>query len=140
MFDILRGRHDEAFRRLAKDIKAYGKPVLFRLNNEMNTDWTSYCGMITLLDPDIFVMTWQRLYDIFEEEGVDNCIWIWNPIADSCPYSSWGEDLCYNPGTEYFQLLGATSYEMNNGTTLTSSRNAIPNCTIRTRTLSPNFP
>ena len=114
MFDILRGKFDGHFRRLAQDIKAYGKPVLFRLNNEMNTDWTSYCGMLSLLDPDIFNMTWQRLYNIFEEEGVDNAIWIWNPIADSCPYSSWGEDLCYFPGVEYVQLLGGTSYEMNN--------------------------
>ena len=116
MFDILRGKYDDAFRQMAQDIKEYGYPVLFRLNNEMNTDWTSYCGLLSLLDPDIFVMTWQRLYDIFTEEGVDNCIWIWNPIATTAPYSSWGEDLCYNPGAEYFQLLGATSYEFNNGT------------------------
>ena len=114
MFDILRGKYDGQFRRLARDIKAYRKPVLFRLNNEMNTDWTSYCGMMTLLDPDIFNETWIRLYRIFEEEGVDNCIWIWNPIATSCPYSSWGEDLCYFPGVDYVQLLGGTSYEMNN--------------------------
>lgn len=114
MFDIMRGKFDEQFRKLAKDIKAYRHPVLFRLNNEMNTDWTSYSGIMTLLDPDIFTMTWQRLYDIFEEEGVDNCIWIWNPIAVSCPYSSWSEDLCYFPGTEYVQLLGGTNYEMNN--------------------------
>lgn len=114
MFDILRGKYDEYFNRLAKDIKAYGKPVLFRLNNEMNTDWTSYCGMITLLDPDIFQMTWIRLYKIFEENGVDNCIWIFNPIAVSCPYSSWGEDLCYMPGIDYVQALGLTRYEMLN--------------------------
>ncbi len=124
MFDILRGEYDETFRKLAQDIKEYGAPVLFRLNNEMNTDWTSFCGLITLLDPDIFVMTWQRLYDIFTEEGVDNCIWIWNPVANSAPYSSWGEDLCYNPGVEYFQLLGATSYEMNNGTGTTYEQRA----------------
>ncbi len=114
MFDILRGKYDDHFRQLAADIKAYSKPILFRLNNEMNTDWTSYCGMMTLLDPDIFVMTWQRLYNIFIEEGVNNVIWIWNPIATSCPYSSWGEDLCYFPGKEYVQLIGATDYEMNN--------------------------
>lgn len=114
MFDIMRGKYDEYFRKLGQDIKAYGKPVLFRLNNEMNTDWTSYSGMMTLLDPDIFNMTWQRLYDIFIEEGVDNVIWIWNPIAVSCPYSSWSEDLCYFPGKDYVQLLGATDYEMNN--------------------------
>lgn len=114
MFDILRGEYDEYFHRLAQDIKEYGKPVLLRLNNEMNTDWTSYSGMMTLLDPDVFNMTWQRLYNIFIEEGVDNVIWIWNPIAVSCPYSSWGEDLCYFPGKDYVQLLGATDYEMNN--------------------------
>ena len=114
MFDILRGKYDAYFNRLAMDIKEYGKPVLFRLNNEMNTDWTSYCGMMTLLDPDIFNLTWQHLYDIFEYYKVDNCIWIFNPIAVSCPYSSWGEDLCYMPGVDYVQALGITRYEMLN--------------------------
>lgn len=115
MFDILRGTYDSHFRKLARQIKDYGKPVLFRLNNEMNSDWTSYCGIVTLLDPDIFIETWQRLYKIFREEGVDNCIWIFNPIAKSCPYSNWGETLCYMPGSDYVQLLGLTYYEMNNG-------------------------
>lgn len=114
MFDILRGKYDDHFKKLAQDMKAYGKPILFRLNNEMNTDWTSYCGMMTLLDPDVFTMTWQKLYKIFLSEGANNVIWIWNPIATSCPYSSWGEDLCYFPGKEYVQLIGATDYEMNN--------------------------
>lgn len=114
MFDILRGKYDSQFRKLAEAIKEYESPVLFRLNNEMNTDWTSYSGIMTLLDPDIFTMTWQRLYAIFEEVGVNNCIWIWNPIATSCPYSCWSEDLCYFPGTDYVQLLGGTNYEFNN--------------------------
>ena len=114
MFDIMRGKFDEQFRELARDIKNYGKPVLFRLNNEMNSDWVSYCGLITLCDPDIYSITWRRLYSIFGEEGVDNAIWIWNPTAESCPYSGWGEDLCYFPGSEYVQLLGGTYYELNN--------------------------
>lgn len=117
MFDITTGKYDAHFREIAQDIKAYGKPVLFRLNNEMNTDWVSYCGIVTLLDPDIFIETWQRMYDIFVEEGVDNCIWIFNPIAKTTPYSNWGEWLNYMPGTEYVQMLGLTSYEMNNETT-----------------------
>ncbi len=116
MFDILRGKYDDYFKRLGSDIKEYGKPVMFRLNNEMNTDWTSYSGIMNLLDPDIFTMTWKRLYNIFLEQGCDNVIWVWNPIADSCPYSGWGEDLCYFPGVEYVQLLGGTSYEFNNYT------------------------
>ncbi len=115
MFDIIRGEYDEHFRRLARDLKAYGKPVIFRLNNEMNTDWTSYCGIVTLLDPDIFVMTWQRMYDIFREEGVDNTIWVFNPIKITCPYSDWGAYQTYFPGTEYVQMLGLTDYETGNG-------------------------
>lgn len=114
MFDILRGVYDAQFKELALSIKQYGKPVLFRLNNEMNSDWTSYCGMMTLNDPEIFKLTWKHLYNIFEENGVDNCIWIFNPIAVSCPYSNWGEDLNYFPGVEYCQVLGLTNYEMNN--------------------------
>ena len=73
------------------------------------------------------------------KKGVDNCIWIWNPIADSCPYSSWGEDLCYNPGTEYFQLLGATSYEMNNGTTLTSFKERYTKLYNKNKDTFPEF-
>lgn len=115
MFDIIRGKFDDHFRKLARDIKAYQKPVLFRLNNEMNTDWTSYCGMMTLNDPEIFNLTWKYLYNIFEEEGVDNAIWIWNPAHVSTPYSNWGEDLAYYPGHEYVHVLGLTHYEMNNG-------------------------
>ena len=120
LFDIMRGKYDAYFKQLALDIKEYGAPLMLRLNNEMNTDWTSYSGIMNLLDPDIFVMTWRRMYDIFEENGVDNVIWIWNPIAKSCPYSGWGEDLCYFPGREYAQLLGGTSYEMNNSDTITT--------------------
>lgn len=114
MFDILRGQYDEEFKTMAQEMKEYGKPILLRLNNEMNSDWTSYCGMMTLLDPDIFNMTWRRFHDILVKEGVTNVIWIWNPVSISCPYSSWGEDLCYFPGEDYVQLIGGTGYEMNN--------------------------
>lgn len=120
MFDIMRGKYDDHFRRLAQDIKAYGKPVIFRLNNEMNTDWTSYCGVVTLLDPDIFRICWQRLYNIFMEEGVDNTIWVFNPITITCPYCDWGEYECYYPGDEYCQMLGLTYYENANSASLES--------------------
>lgn len=135
VFDIYRGddgddpmfsanpqaRYAYKLKSIAKNIKEYGKPVLFRLNNEMNTDWTSYCGMMTLLDPDIFQATWRLMYNIFEEVGVDNCIWIFNPIAVTCPFSSWGEDLCYYPGIDYVQALGLTYYEPNNDKIVSST-------------------
>ena len=140
MFDILRGRCDLQFKKLAQDIKAYGKPVLFRLNNEMNTDWTSYCGMQTLLDPDIFVATWRRLYDIFREEGVDNCIWIWNPNDVTCPYCNWGDMLAYFPGEDYVQLLGLTAYVKNNGGSIKSFRQAYTELYNKNTPYFDNYP
>ena len=112
-FDILRGELDDYFHQLAKDIKKYHYPVLFRLNNEMNTDWTSYSGIASLLDPDIFIYTWKRLYDIFEQENVDNCIWIFNPIHVTAPFCNWGEYLNYYP-EGMVHMLGLTSYERGN--------------------------
>ncbi|MCI5745672.1 MAG: hypothetical protein MR270_05255 [Erysipelotrichaceae bacterium] len=134
MFDILRGplsdsyedsmtmqnKVDDVMHSLAEKIKSYKEPLLFRLNNEMNSDWVSYCGMITLLDPDIFIATWRKLYNIFQEHEVTNAIWIFNPILDSCPYSAWGEDLSYFPGVDYVQALGLTAYRDNNNNDVNS--------------------
>ncbi len=123
MFDILRGKYDNYFRKLAKSIKEYKLPILFRVNNEMNSDWVSYCGQVTLLDPDIFVLTWERMANILKEEGCDNLLYIFNPTGKSYPYCSWGEDLCYLPSLEFVQFLGLTYYDYNNGEGPTSFEN-----------------
>jgi hypothetical protein len=117
MYDIINGDYDNRFRQLARDIKAYGKPVLFRLNNEMDTDWTCYSAIVSMLDTDIFAMSWERLYNIFEEEGVDNCIWVFNPNGSSFPIGNWGSWLNYLPrDMKMVHILGITDYEMGNGT------------------------
>ena len=116
IFDIYRGKLDDYFRKMAASMKQYGKPILFRLNNEMNTDWCSYSGIVTLCDPDIFAATWERMAKIFIEEGCDNILFIFNPTAKTFPYCSWGEDLCYLPSRRYIQILGLTAYEYNNYT------------------------
>ena len=138
-FDILRGELDEYLRRLAKDIKKYHYPVLFRLNNEMNTDWTSYSGIASLLDPDIFIETWKRLYNIFEEEGVDNCIWIFNPIHGTTPFCNWGEYLNYYP-KGMVNILGLTSYERGNMKEYSSFRKLYKNLYKKNSPYFDKFP
>ncbi len=112
--DIYRGELDEEIRLLAQQFKEFGHPILFRLNNEMNSDWTSYSGVINMSDPEIYQAVYQRFYTIFEEEGVDNCIWIYNPNDNNYPPANWNNFLAYFPGEEYIQLLGVTGY--NTGT------------------------
>lgn len=119
-FDYIDGKYDEQIRQFAQEAKGFKHPFLFRLNNEMNTDWCQYSGILLLSDPDMYIKIWQRIYDIFEEEGVDNAIWIFNPHfspgSPSFPPTNWNGDVSYYPGNKYVQMLGITGY--NNGTYL----------------------
>ena len=114
LLDIYKSGDSEAVREFARAAKQFGHPFLFRLCNEMNTDWTNYSGMSNMADPDIFVTVWRTIYRIFEEEGVNNCIWIFNPHDRSYPPSRWNDAVNYYPGNEYVQMIGVTGY--NNGT------------------------
>lgn len=114
LFDILRGEYDDALKEYAEQFKAFGHPVLFRLNNEMNGTWTLYSGIADMCDPDLFISAWRYMYEFFEREGVDNLIWIFNPHDRSYPPLNWNNQVAYYPGDEYVQLIGITGY--NNGT------------------------
>ena len=73
-----------------RQIKEFGHPIFFRLNNEMNTDWTSYCGIANMADPYIFANTWERMYKIFQEEGATPyMIWIIAAGSGSNPPGNW---------------------------------------------------
>ena len=114
LLDLYRGVNEEMVREFARAAKEFGHPFLFRVCNEMNSDWTSYGGVVNMADPDLFVTVYQRMYEIFQEEGVDNCIWIYNPNDRNAPPSRWNDALNYYPGNEYVQMIGVTGY--NNGT------------------------
>lgn len=115
LLETYKGKYDDKIRALAHDIKENIKlPFFFRLNNEMNTDWTNYSGIINLSDPEIYVESWRRVYNIFKEEGVDNAIWVFNPNDRNYPPCNWNNFLAYYPGDEYVQMIGVTGY--NTGT------------------------
>ncbi len=113
-FDVYDGLMDDKIREFAKGAKEFGKPFLFRLNNEMNSDWVNYSGVAALSDPEIFKSNWIRIYEIFEQEGVDNAIWIFNPNNEDCPPCHWNSYLAYYPGDKYVDMIGMTGY--NTGT------------------------
>ena len=112
--DIYRGKKDGELREFARAAKEFGHPFLFRLNNEMNSDWTDYSGVVNLCDPEIYIDVWRRVYTIFAEEGVNNAIWVFNPNDMDFPPCKWNNFLAYYPGDEYVQMIGVTGY--NTGT------------------------
>ena len=114
VFDIIDGAYDWRFRIMARQIKEIGHPILFRLNNEMNSDWTSYGSSACLDDPEIYVQLWRKIYNIFKDEGVNNAIWVFNPNDESYPPCGYNSTIAFYPGDEYVQLFGVTGY--NTGT------------------------
>jgi len=114
MYDILDGYYDDYLNAYAQEVKAFGHPVLFRLNNEMNGDWCWYSAFYTCKDGEIYRSLWRYIYETFEHNGVDNVLWVWNPHDVSRPDFKWNHHLMYYPGDEYVDLIGLTGY--NTGT------------------------
>jgi len=112
--ELLNGSFDDYLNQYARAIKAFGHPVLFRLNNEMNGDWCVYCSYHYGNDADLYIEAWQYIYKIFAANQVDNALWVWNPHDLSFPDFSWNHYLNYYPGSEYVDIIGLTGY--NTGT------------------------
>lgn len=113
-YDILAGTYDAFLHDYARQLKEFGHPVLFRLNNEMNGDWCSYAGYHTSRDADVFIALWRYLHEMFAQEGADNVIWVWNPNDISFPDFKWNHAFLYYPGNDYVDVVGLTGY--NTGT------------------------
>ena len=114
LYEILNGKYDDYLNRYAKGIQEFGHPVLFRLNNEMNGDWVTYSSYHASKDTDLYIEVWKYVYEVFEQNGVDNALWVWNPNHHSKPEFKWNHTLMYYPGDEYVDIIGLTAY--NTGT------------------------
>lgn len=114
LLGVLSGKYDAILRDMAQKLRDFGHPVLFRLNNEMNSDWTSWSGVVNLSDPELYGAAWRYVYDLFDREGAHNLIWVWNPNDRDFPPAGWNSFLAYWPGNGYVHMLGVTGY--NTGT------------------------
>lgn len=122
VLDVYRGEVDDDLRKFAKSVVELGQPMLFRLNNEMNSDWTTWSATNAMNDTEIFTETWKRMYNILEEEGANEyLIWIWNPQGRATgPMFCWNDLRMYFPGAKYVHMLGLTGYNFGDDTTWTS--------------------
>lgn len=114
VYDILDGKYDDYFADYARKLKEFGHPVLFRLNNEMNGDWCWYSAYYTGKDTELYKALWRYVHAVFERNGVDNVIWVWNPHDRSLPDFKWNNYLMYYPGDECVDVIGLTGYNTGN--------------------------
>lgn len=65
-------------------------------------------------DAELYTASWRYIRHIFDENGVDNVLWVWNPHDLSFPDFKWNHYLRYYPGDEYVDIIGLTGYNTGN--------------------------
>ena len=96
------GPHHDGFisymTQLAKELKAFGRPCVFRPFHEMNGRWFWWGGQ-----PDKLKQIWRFTFDLFRREGVDNLIWCWAASGDS-------DAVAFYPGDDVVDIIGTDQY------------------------------
>lgn len=112
---IAAGKDDDAIRKRADAIKAWGHPILLRYMWEMNLP-ASQGFRLPCYDPNTdlpnrvfspqeFIAAWDRIRTIFAEEHVNNVVWLWNPSGTLNP-------LAYYPGNSEVDWVGFDKYDV----------------------------
>ncbi len=92
-------------------LKEKGIPVLWRPLHEAGGMWF-WWGR----DPDACNELWHKMYDRFQELGVDNLVWVWTQS------SAWGKPYSdgyrWYPGDDYVDVVGIDIYNETNANTI----------------------
>ncbi|WP_432831722.1 glycoside hydrolase family 26 protein [Dactylosporangium sp. CA-092794] len=75
---ITMGRYDELIRERARELKAFGHPVLLRYRWEMDRP-NLRAQMWSGAD---YIAAWKYVRDVFRQEGATNASWVWCPTAE----------------------------------------------------------
>jgi beta-mannanase len=94
---IARGDYDSYIIKWALEAKEFNHPIYLRLGHEMNDPYHYPWGPQNNFARD-FVNAWRHVHNIFEENKVENIIWVWNPHLS---YSF--KD--FYPGNQYVDII-----------------------------------
>jgi cellulose synthase/poly-beta-1,6-N-acetylglucosamine synthase-like glycosyltransferase len=76
---IANGLHDDALRRWAQDIRAYGKPVSLTILLHVDRNWSLSSAVANGGIPQDAPRAWMHVEALFKQVGADNVSWIWSP-------------------------------------------------------------
>lgn len=94
---IASGNYDKYIIEWALEAKKFAHPIYLRFGHEMNDPYHYPWGPQNNLAQD-FVDAWLHVYEVFENNQVDNIIWVWNPHLS---YDFEG----YYPGDNYVDVI-----------------------------------
>jgi len=116
--DILSGKEDWRFVRLAELSKQFGKPYLLSIDHEMNGDWFPYSELYKGANKadwtaEKFKEAWRRIHKIFRDQGATNVAFAWCPGAMGRKYGKYdsiNSYKAYYPGDDVVDWIGASFY------------------------------
>ena len=100
---IAAGAFDPFIRSWAIGLRKIGRPVLLRLDHEMNGNWYAWSPGVNGNTAAQYVAMWRHVHDLFAQEGATNVRWVWSPNAGT-PFSS------LYPGNAYVDWVGLDGY------------------------------
>ncbi|MQY13337.1 hypothetical protein SRB5_34820 [Streptomyces sp. RB5] len=106
--NIIDGKFDAYITKTARDIAGTKLPVALRFGHEMNGIWYPWAERVNGNHRGEYVKAYQHVYDLFQQAGADNVIWIWAPNIVRPEPEERLEPLY--PGDEYVDWIGMTGY------------------------------
>jgi cellulose synthase/poly-beta-1,6-N-acetylglucosamine synthase-like glycosyltransferase/putative flippase GtrA len=76
---IANGIHDEALRRWARSIRAYGRPVYLTVLPHVDRNWAVTSAVANGGIPQDVSRAWRHVQEVFAREGATNVAWVWAP-------------------------------------------------------------
>jgi mannan endo-1,4-beta-mannosidase len=102
---IANGGSDAYLRSYARDVVAFGHPVILSFGHEMNGNWYSWGYGHS--SPAAFVAAWRHIVGLFRAAGAGNVTWLWTVNAVGGASSALRQ---WWPGTAWVNWTGIDGY------------------------------
>jgi hypothetical protein len=102
---IAHGASDAYLTSFARQVAAFGEPVVIGFGHEMNGYW--YSWGYTRSRPADFIAAWRHVVTLFRGQGASNVRWLWDVNSKSRrtgPVHDWW------PGAQYVTWVGVNGY------------------------------
>lgn len=100
---IIAGRHDAYIRAVARQIRAFGKPVRLRFAQEVDNPSYPWNVGRSGNRPGEYVAAWRHVRRLLHDEGATNAQMIWSPLASTFDVSTF-------PGAGQVDIIGMTGF------------------------------
>jgi hypothetical protein len=104
---IAAGTYDSYVRSVARTLKAFGRPVLLRLDHEMNGNWYGWSPDVNGNTAGSYIAAWRHVHSVFSSVGAANVTFVWSPNVD---YTGATPLASLYPGDAYVGMVGVDGY------------------------------